>query len=165
MKRSYSLILLLVCLVFPGCNKAGSSGLSGGGPVTRADGVANITITANDLMRYSISSFSLHSGEKVRLTLKNIGIMPLASMGHDLVILKQGNDFKKFASEVDAQDASNPSHVLPADLVAQTIAHTRVLGPGEEQTIEFTAPAPGVYQYLCTFPTHFVFMHGVITVK
>ncbi|MEC7281083.1 MAG: plastocyanin/azurin family copper-binding protein, partial [Verrucomicrobiota bacterium] len=41
------------------------------------------------------------------------------------------------------------------------------LGPGENDTIEFTAPAlSGDYEFLCSFPAHlFAGMRGVMTVE
>jgi len=46
------------------------------------------------------------------------------------------------------------------------IASTKMLGPGETATVTFTAPAPGVYDYICTFPGHALAgMRGTLTVK
>ena len=46
------------------------------------------------------------------------------------------------------------------------LIHTKLLGPGEEDTISFTPLAPGVYEYVCTFPGHTAAgMRGQITVK
>ena len=48
----------------------------------------------------------------------------------------------------------------------KVIAKTKLVGAGESDTITFTAPAAGVYDYICTFPAHVtVGMHGVMTVK
>ena len=49
---------------------------------------------------------------------------------------------------------------------ANIIVHTKLLGPGEEDTISFTPKAPGVYEYVCTFPAHAAAgMRGKITVQ
>ena len=38
---------------------------------------------------------------------------------------------------------------------AQIIAASALAGGGETVTVEFTAPAAGKYQFICTFPAHF----------
>jgi azurin len=48
----------------------------------------------------------------------------------------------------------------------KVIAATKMLGPGETDTVSFTAPAAGTYDYICTFPGHAMAgMRGVLTVK
>jgi azurin len=44
------------------------------------------------------------------------------------------------------------------------VAHSRLLGPGESDTLKVTLEA-GDYPYLCTFPGHFAVMQGVISAK
>ena len=44
--------------------------------------------------------------------------------------------------------------------------HTKLLDRGETAVLEFTAPAtPGDYEYVCTFPGHFLLMRGVLKVE
>jgi azurin len=58
-----------------------------------------------------------------------------------------------------------PTHI-PTGTAAKIIAQTKLLGPGETDTIDFTAPAqPGEYPFLCTFPGHFALMKGKLVVK
>jgi azurin len=80
------------------------------------------------------------------------------------VILKLGQDYKNFANEVSAADLQAKGEIADS-LLDKVIAHTKILGPGESQTIELIAPSAGTYDYLCTFPTHAVFMHGRMIVK
>ena len=158
--------LSAVCIaaaLFVGCIKSGSES-DGFGPVVRRDGVAAVHITGNDDMRYNITRFVVHPGEKVRITFENVGKMPITTMGHDLVILKLGQDYKRFSNEVNAADLKEKGEI-PDSLLDKVIAHTKILGPGENQTIELIAPAAGEYDYLCTFPTHAVLMHGQMIVK
>jgi azurin len=157
--------LLVACLALVGCGQGASPAASSDEVVTRANGVASLTITGNDKMKFNVVAFTVRSGEKVRLTFSNIGSMPVITMGHDLAILKQGVNYKQFASYVQAQGGPDPAGKLSPELVEKTITFSRLLGPGESEVLEFTAPSPGAYPYVCTFPSHFAFMHGVMTVE
>ena len=122
-----------------------------------------ITITGNDQMRYDTTSFEVAPGERVQLVLKNVGVLPKIAMGHNLIILKKGVNVAAFAQ------AAIPAAVtdyIPADRMGDIFVHTKLLGPGESDTIEFTAPnEPGNYDYLCSFPGHWALMKGIMTVN
>jgi azurin len=164
MNRIILIALFSVSMLFAGCGKGESSSQADpNDPVIRRGGVATIVIKGGDQMKYDTTAFTVHPGEKVRIILENVGKMPIATMGHDLVILKQGQDYKAFANEAAAKQKEAGD--IPASLADKVIAHTKLLGPGEKDTITFTAPAAGEYPYLCTFPGHFVLMHGVMTVQ
>lgn len=122
-----------------------------------------VKITGNDQMQYDKKAFTVESGKKVKLTFKNIGILPKAAMGHNVVILKKGANKVAFATA--AITAGPAAGYLPAANKGDILAHTKLLGPGEEESIIFTAPAKGIYDYICTFPGHFALMSGVMTVK
>ncbi len=120
-----------------------------------------IELTGDDQMKYSATDFSVKSTEPVTLTMKNIGKLPAASMSHDVVILKPGTDINTFGQEVGK--VQGDVEKLPADVKAQIIAKTKVLGPGQSDTITFTLPSAGVYPFLCSFPGHYAAMNGKIT--
>ncbi len=122
-----------------------------------------VKITGNDQMQYDKKAFTVESGKKVKLSFKNVGKLPKAAMGHNVVILKKGVNKVGFATA--AITAGPAADYLPADKKSETLAHTKMLGPGEEHSVVFTAPAPGKYDYICTFPGHFALMNGVMTVK
>ncbi|HXW08001.1 MAG TPA: PVC-type heme-binding CxxCH protein [Vicinamibacterales bacterium] len=49
--------------------------------------------------------------------------------------------------------------------MAQVLASTRLVNPGETVTVQFRAPAePGQYPYVCTFPAHWRIMNGILNV-
>lgn len=132
--------------------------------VAPAHGQANLEITANDTMQFNVKAFEVAAGEEVTLTLKNVGQLPKAAMGHNLIILKPGSNVIGFgtaavpavANDYVPQDAANQALIL---------AQTKLLGPGEEDTITFILPEAGVYPFLCSFPGHFALMQGTITAK
>ena len=129
------------------------------------DVAKEIVITGNDAMQFDLKKFDVSPGESVKLTLKNIGSIPKIAMGHNLVVLKKGVDALGFGQKVLASGGS-ATNALPKSLLGDVIAHTKLLGPGESETISFTAPEKsGDYQYVCTFPGHFAMMRGVMEVK
>ena len=133
-------------------------------PVSVIDGVTMLEMTGNDRMKYNLEAFSVSAGSLVKLNFRNVGKMPKAAMGHNVVFLKAGVDSGAFAT---AAAAARDSEYIPAKLEDQILAYTRLLGPGESDSIEFTAPlANGDYEFLCSFPAHlFAGMRGVMTVE
>jgi azurin len=123
-----------------------------------------VTITGNDTMQFDLKTFEVKSGDKVEVTFKNIGKVPKIAMGHNLVFLKKGISAIAFGQKALGAGA-NATNALPDSVKEDTISATKLLGPDESETISFTAPAPGNYEYVCTFPGHFAMMRGVMKVK
>jgi len=90
------------------------------------------------------------------------GNMPKDKMGHNFVLLKKGVDVAAFGME--AMKAGLDKDYIPND-GADVIAHTKLLGGGETDTISFKAPEPGTYEYICSYPGHFSLMRGVLIVE
>ena len=44
------------------------------------------------------------------------------------------------------------------------LATTTMAAPKATTEVTFTAPAPGKYPYICTFPGHYMLMKGELTV-
>ena len=126
-----------------------------------ADGVAELTIEAKDSMQYNAKKFTVTAGQKVKLTLKHVGTMPKAAMGHNLVILKPGVEAAAFAAKAGT---AFQEEYFPAASADQTIAHTKLIGGGESTSIEFVAPAEGSYTFICTYPGHWGAMRGEMIV-
>jgi len=125
----------------------------------------HVTVTGNDQMQFDTRQFIVDKGSEVKLTFKNVGKLPKIAMGHNLVILKQGVSALAFGSKC-LSNGANASNPLPDSVKSDVLASTKLLGPGESETITFKAPSkPGEYQYVCTFPGHFAMMRGVMTVR
>ena len=122
-----------------------------------------VTITGNDTMQFDKKAFTVETGKKVKLTFKNVGKFPKAAMGHNVVILKKGTNKVTFATA--AITAGPAADYMPAANKKDVLVATKLLGPGEEESVIFTAPEPGLYGYICTFPGHYAIMNGVMTVK
>lgn len=123
---------------------------------------AVVTIEGNDQMKFNKSEIRVKAGQTVKLTLKHVGQMDIAVMGHNWVLLTQGTDINEFG--MAAVEADDNDHI-PADMEDNVIAHTKMLGGGESTTIEFEAPAAGTYDFICSFPGHVALMHGKFIVE
>ncbi len=122
-----------------------------------------INITGNDQMLFSVTSFDAPVGEDITLVLQNVGSLPKQAMGHNVVILQLGTSVPDFAT---AAAAAVETDYIPQGMEGAIIAHTRLLGPGESDTITFTAPStPGAYTYICSFPGHYALMKGIMNVR
>jgi len=160
--------LLPGLLLTASCSKkAPASGGGSGGPSPAADAslpAVTVAISANDQMKFDVTAIAAKPGQKVRITLRNAGTMPKVSMGHNLVVLALGTDPEKF---IEASQMQMANDYIAPEMRASVIAHTRLLGPGESDTVEFAAPrAPGSYPFVCSFPGHYAIgMKGVLTVR
>jgi azurin len=123
-----------------------------------------VEITADDSMKFSVNQFEVTHGAKVTVTLKNVGTSPKASMGHNFVALNKNVNWNKFVEDA-SMDAAH-DYVPPA-AAKDVLAHTKLLGPTESDSVTFRAPAiPGNYDYVCSFPGHATQgMKGVMLVK
>lgn len=123
-----------------------------------------LELTGNDQMQFSAKTLEVTSGDQVTLSFKHIGQLPAVAMGHNVVILKAGTSVPAFAGK--CATAKDTGYIpQDAESKAAVVAHTKLLGGGESDTITFTAGEPGAYPYICTFPGHFAIMQGVLTVK
>jgi azurin len=166
------LILVFAAVLAISCGdnkKEEKSDLKIGAPVeettpaeTTDDSVTEVTITGNDQMKFNKSEIRVKAGQKVRLTLKHVGTMQKNVMGHNWALLTQDADM---AAVGQAAAVAEDNDYIPADMTDKFIAHTKMLGGGESDTIEFDAPAPGTYIFMCTFPGHYALMQGKFIVE
>ncbi|MCJ7757893.1 MAG: azurin [Gillisia sp.] len=128
---------------------------------TQDENVVEITITGNDQMQFNLAEMKVKAGQTVRITLKHIGKMDKNVMGHNWVLLTSGTGIPEFGALAGAAKATD---YIPAG-TDKVIAHTKMLGGGESDTIEFVAPAAGTYDYMCSFPGHYALMKGKFIVE
>ena len=173
MTRRLALASLLTVLVGAGCSSqpAADRASTASTPATPAapaaqvhDGRA-IEITGNDTMKFNVTEITAKPGEKLSLTLVNIGTTPKFSMGHNLVVITPGIDVQAFL--VASAEAVTTDYVPKEKFGASILAATKLLGPKERDTVTFAAPTtPGRYEFLCSFPGHYqVGMRGVLIVQ
>src|SRR5690606_509261 len=119
-----------------------------------------VFIQATDDMKFDKTKFTVKAGEEITLNFTNAGVLPLETMGHNVVILEKDADVQEFANaSAKAKETDFISNLYLTDIVA----HTQLLGPGESETIQFTLKEPGEYTFICTFPGHWIAMKGMIT--
>ncbi len=123
--------------------------------------VVTVSLTGNDMMQYNTGEITIAAGRTVKLTLEHVGKMNATMMGHNFVLLAQGTDVGAFTKAGMVAKATD--YIAPA-MKDQVIAKTKLLGGGQSDTIEFKAPAPGVYDFICTFPGHSMMMKGKLIV-
>jgi azurin len=128
---------------------------------TQDESVVEITITGNDQMQFNLAEMKVKAGQTVRITLKHIGKMDKNLMGHNWVLLTPGTEIPEFGALAAAAKATD---YIPSG-TDEVIAHTKMLGGGESDTIEFVAPAAGTYDYICSFPGHYALMKGKFIVE
>jgi azurin len=123
-----------------------------------------VEISADDTMKYSVTAFEVRPGQTVSITLTNKGTALKTAGGHDLVALQKNTNVNRFL-EAASLEASH-DYVSPASH-KDVLASTKLLGPGESDTITFTAPyVPADYDFVCSFPGHAAQgMKGVMTVR
>ena len=123
-----------------------------------AAGPVTITIGAvGETLAFDTNSISAVSGSEVTIIFEN----PSANNQHNLVIVKNGTKDAVAADGTTAGPANN--WVPPGD--DRVIANTVLLDPGTSGEVTFTAPAPGTYQFVCTFPGHNFTMFGEFIVN
>ncbi|WP_421775022.1 azurin [Gracilimonas sp.] len=129
--------------------------------MVQAQDKVEITIEGNDQMQFNISEIKVEAAQTVVLTLKHVGKLQKAAMGHNWVLLKQGTNIQTFGS---AASKAAGNEYIPEG-TNDVIAHTKLIGGGQETTIEFTAPEAGTYDYICSFPGHYALMKGKLIVE
>ena len=122
----------------------------------------DVVVEATDNMRFNVKRIVVNGGQKVKITLKHVGKMSIDLMGHNLVILKKGVKMNDFAQKANA---AKDNDYIPTGSENDIVAYTKMIGGGDETTIEFDAPEAGEYDFLCSFPSHYAIMKGKFVVK
>jgi azurin len=103
---------------------------------------------------------SVQTAQPVRLTFHNVSTF----FQHNWMLVNGDEETAKRVAEA-ATAAGPDNEYLPADK-SEILAHTPLTNSGESNTVAFTAPAPGEYIYLCSFPGHYLAgMQGTLVVE
>jgi len=126
-----------------------------------------VSIQADDKMRFDVTAFDAKPGQKISVTIKNIGTTPKFSMGHNFVLLDRMINTGNVQSAFLDKASMEASHDYVPPGAKEVLAHSKLLGPSESEVVTFNAPyIPGEYLYLCSFPGHYSQgTKGFMTVK
>ena len=108
-------------------------------------------------MTFDKTKLTVPTGAKVHLVLKNVATEK--TLQHNWALVLPGKE-AEVAAEGLAK-AQTSGYVVPGPNI---LAYTPLAAPGSTTEVTFTAPAPGNYPYICTFPGHYIMMKGVLTV-
>jgi azurin len=166
--KNLSLLALVAVFAFTSCNsntekaeQTGTDTVAQEAPVAPIEKEVSITINASDDMKYDLAEIKVKEGQTVKLTLVHTGKLAKEALGHNWALLAQGTIVSDFAAK--AMQAKDTNYI-PAG-ATEVIVHTKLIGGGESDTIEFAAPAKGVYEFICTFPGHSAVMRGTFYVE
>lgn len=121
-----------------------------------------VTIEGTDQMTYNLSQIDVKKNcEQFTVNLKHVGVLPIVSMGHNWVLSKT-TDYQAIAQEGMALGLEK-NYVDDAD--QRVLAHTKVVGGGEETSVTFDVSKlqeDQEYTYFCSFPGHYALMNGTL---
>lgn len=121
-----------------------------------------VEIISDDAMKFDPREIQIKSScTQFSITLKHVGKMPKAAMGHNVVITKTAD--RSGVLEEGASAGVDSGYLKPND--SRVVAATKMLGGGESDTITFDVSklAKGeAYEYFCSFPGHYANMNGKI---
>ena len=132
---------------------------------TGEDAPADVTLeigVIRDQLKYDKESLTVPAGKRIKLVFRNTD-----HMAHNLVLGTIGS-YERIGAASDAMltDPNASEHQWVPRGTKDIIAASDLVYPGGKEVLLFDAPTtPGAYPYVCTFPGHWRFMKGVLTVK
>jgi azurin len=124
------------------------------------NGTVDQTVSVQSIegLKFSLGSFDVKPGARVKLDFANT-----SDMLHNLVVVRPGTGTKVGEAALQlGLDGQKLDYVPKSDDV---LFNTSLLEPQKVESIYFVAPTtPGEYQYVCTFPGHYVTMQGTMRV-
>ena len=130
-----------------------------------AAGACETVLEGNDAMQFNVSSITVPAScAEFKIVLNHTGKLPVAAMGHNVVITAM-SDMKAVAADGMGAGAA-ADYIKPGD--ARVIAHSKVIGGGESTSVSFPVSklqGSGPYEFFCSFPGHSAIMKGTIAVK
>jgi azurin len=96
-----------------------------------------VEITGDDFMKFSVTRFDAKPGQRVTVRLKNVGELPKEAVAHNWVLLAKEAYAPKF---VEAGIPHPETDYIAFEQSFYVLAKTKMLGPGESDSVRFTAP-------------------------
>jgi azurin len=122
--------------------------------------VCKVEITGNDIMQFDKKEIAIAADcTDVELTIKHSGKAAANVMGHNVVLTKTADVAPVSTDGIVAGLAKN--YVKDGD--PRVIAHTKVIGGGQTDTVKFPTSKlkkGEAYTFFCSFPGHSSIMKG-----
>ncbi len=124
-----------------------------------------IDLSADDAMKFDKAEVVVSPTCKtITINLNHVGKLPVAAMGHNVVIAKS-TDVQALGTA--GMTAGAAAHYVPKG-DPRVIAHTSVIGGGAKIGATFAGSALKAgedYAFFCSFPGHWAIMKGKLVVK
>ena len=124
-----------------------------------------IDLSADDAMKFDKAEVAVSAAcPEITINLVHAGKLPVASMGHNVVIAAS-DTWQALAQ--DALKAGAEANYVPAG-DARVIAATKLVGGGEKTSATIPSGklvAGGAYTFFCSFPGHWALMKGTLKVE
>ena len=124
----------------------------------------SIDLTADDQMKFDRAEVAVSAScPEITINLTHAGKLPVAAMGHNVVI-SQASDRAGVAADGMAAGVDG-AYVKDGD--ARVIAHSDLVGGGQTTSVTFAVSkiqGAGPYEFFCSFPGHWAVMRGPIKV-
>ena len=124
-----------------------------------------VTVDSTDQMSFDTKAIEIDKSCKTfTVELKHSGSLPKNVMGHNWVLSKEA-DAQPIATD-GLSAGIDKNYLKEGD--ARVIAHTKVIGAGEKDSVTFDVSkldAAEKYQFFCSFPGHISMMKGTVTLK
>ena len=109
-------------------------------------------------MSFDQAELRVKEGTTVILTLINES--KDASMQHNFVLIQRGTADKVAAEGVKVGDNHYFTPQIP-----EVLTSTMMVAPGNSDAVTFPAPPVGEYEFICTYPGHYMKMRGKFIVE
>ena len=117
-------------------------------------------LEGNDMLQYNSKEITVPAEcTSFKIKLKHTGQLPVAQMGHNVVITATA-DFQEVAQSGIAAGIEN-GYLVPGD--ERVLAASDLIGGGEETTLEIDLSdwdRSEDYTFFCSFPGHSAIMNG-----
>lgn len=123
-----------------------------------------VNLEGNDRMQFNLKEATVSAScSEITVNLKHTGDLPVAAMGHNVVV-STTSDVASLSADAIKAGAAN-GYLPPGD--ARVIAATDMIGGGETSSATFAGSklkAGGDYTFFCSFPGHAGLMKGTLKV-
>ena len=124
-----------------------------------------VTVDSTDQMSFNTKAIEIDKSCKTfTVELTHSGALPKTVMGHNWVLSKEA-DMQPIATDGLAAGIDK-NYLKEGD--TRVIAHTKIIGAGEKDSVTFDVSkldAAQKYGFFCSFPGHISMMKGTITLK